>query len=367
MSEKLDYYYSNPAISQSQLKTLVYGPEIFKNDLEKGLDSEMFFEEKLNFNLGRAVDTLITGLEEDEFNQEFYVSSLETKPSDIIKSIIQEVYSLVSTQEVIEGLNNYRNLILNSCDNHSYYMNWKEDTRINKIIESGSSYFNELVSSKGRTILSQEEYQKVLEIVKSIKYSDFTKDYFVEDFDKEILYQLPIYFKLRDVNCKALLDMVIINHKDKTIQIIDIKTMGDRTSKFPTSMIRHKYYIQAAMYTEAMKYYITQIQPLLKDYKLRPFKFIVESTIEVGYPRVFTMSPELVKLSYLGRSSIFVNYYRKDDPPSVVNRMLIRQEVYGLYELLDLYVYYMNTNFEKEKNYIDNKGHFVVSYEGIIH
>lgn len=367
MSEKLKEYYSNPAVSQSQLKTLVYGPELFLKALEEP-EQELYFEEKLYLNIGRAVDTLITGEENNEFEQEFYVSTLQNKPSDIIKSIIQEVKANLSFSSDKDDLKAHRQLIINCCNNHEYYMNWKNDTRVNKIIEAGEEYFKELVNSDGRTILSQEENQKVREIVSSIKGSKFTRKYFEEDFHREIIYQLPIYFKLDNINCKALLDMVIFNHKEKTIQIIDIKTIGDKTSKFHNSIIRHKYFIQAAMYHRAMEYYINVLHTNYSQYKILPFKFLVESTIEVGYPRVFEISQELFEIGLRGRPVLYSRLCKKEDLTDTIStKVLVKHEILGLHQLLNLYSYYMNTRFEKEKDYLENEGHFVVNYEGLIH
>ena len=150
-------------------------------------------------------------------------------------------------------------------------------------------------------VKSAEEYLTVRNIVASIKNHKFTKEYFRKaGSELEIVYQLPIFFNHKTLDCKALLDMVIFNHSDKTIQPIDIKTTSGRTVHFPTSFRKYRYDIQAAWYTLALEYYKNN-NIFYSDYKVLPFKFIVESTTDIGRPLVFTCSKEAL---YAGRYGV---------------------------------------------------------------
>lgn len=81
---------------------------------------------------------------------------------------------------------------------------------------------------RDKSILSKDE----LDLVENMKYlvlcNPFVYDYFMNigNKDIELIHQLPIYFTCRNVECKALLDGVKINHKNKTIQPFDLKTIG---------------------------------------------------------------------------------------------------------------------------------------------
>ena len=79
----IEDYYTNPAISQSQLKLLLGpDPSIFNTIQEP----DLYFEEKKHFIIGDGVDIQLTR-PTVEFNQKFHISNVQNKPSDTIKSI----------------------------------------------------------------------------------------------------------------------------------------------------------------------------------------------------------------------------------------------------------------------------------------
>ena len=234
----VEEYYTNPAISQSKLKLLLGpNPNIFNTIQEP----ELYFEEKKHFLIGDAVDIQLTRSME-EFNQKFHISNLQNKPSDTIKSIINQVYDHV--REIygreIQTIDRYADAILDACNDHNYQSRWIDNTRISKVVEAWE-YWEDLKSAEGKTVLSSEENDLISQIVMSIRTSPNTSKYFQTSKDVEVLYQLAIYFPYQGVDCKALLDMVVINHKEKTIQPIDIKTMGDQSIYFPKSLRQRRY------------------------------------------------------------------------------------------------------------------------------
>ena len=234
----VEEYYTNPAISQSKLKLLLGpNPNIFNTIQEP----ELYFEEKKHFLIGDAVDIQLTRSME-EFNQKFHISNLQNKPSDTIKSIVNQVYDHV--REIygreIQTIDRYADAILDACNDHNYQSRWIDNTRISKVVEAWE-YWEDLKSAEGKTVLSSEENDLISQIVMSIRTSPNTSKYFQTNKDVEVLYQLAIYFPCQEVDCKALLDMVVINHKEKTIQPIDIKTMGDQSIYFPKSLRQRRY------------------------------------------------------------------------------------------------------------------------------
>ena len=236
----VDIYYEHPAISQSQLKLLLGpDPSIFNTIQEP----DLYFEEKKHFIIGDGVDIQLTRPIE-EFNQKFHISNLQNKPSDTIKSIVNQVYDeamqmyTLEIRSISDSL--YRDLIIEACDSHNYQPNWKTETRIAKVVEAWE-YWEDLKQAEGRIVLSQEENDLISQIVMSIRTNPTTSKYFETNKDIEILDQLSIYFSYCGIDCKALLDRVIIDHKNKTIQPIDFKTMGDQTIYFPRSLRQRRY------------------------------------------------------------------------------------------------------------------------------
>ena len=352
-------YYINPAISQSQLKLLLGpDPSIFNTIQEP----DLYFEEKKHFIIGNGVDIQLTRPIE-EFNQKFHISNLQNKPSDTIKSIVNQVYDRVKeTYPNIETIQNYNNAILDACNDHNYQPNWKTETRIAKIIEAWE-YWEDLKAAEGKVVLSQEENDLISQIVMSIRTNPTTSKYFETSKDVEILDQLAIYFSYCDIDCKALLDRVIVDHKNKTIQPIDFKTMGDQTLYFPKSLRQRRYDIQAAFYMQALFQWCIQQDKYL-DYKILNFKFIVESTVNPGNPLVFTCSSELLDIGKNGRQP-----YKLCDKPYISSEYITYMkfdEIKGFHQLIEDYKWYMENEFEKNRKIVESQGEFQLDWNGII-
>ena len=328
-------YYNNLALSQSELKLLLDDPKKFKEFKDRqaqGIQENS--EDAKHFLLGSAVDCMLTST---DFLEEFHVSSLENRPSDNVRNIVNSVFSMAIQKGNDREFTNFKSEILEACNNFEYYPNWKDETRVNKILEN-YQYWNDLVLSEGKKVLSAEEYLTVRNIVASIKNHKFTREYFRKaGSELEIVYQLPIFF----------------NHSDKTIQPIDIKTTSGRTVHFPTSFRKYRYDIQAAWYTLALEYYKNN-NIFYSDYKVLPFKFIVESTTDIGRPLVFTCSKEAL---YTGRYGV---------EESIQTRLIFSNETIangnkalkykGFETLLDELIKLRNTDFKYSSDILEANG-----------
>lgn len=342
----MEQYRAHSAVSQSQLKLLLGPiPNMF-NTIE---EPDLYFEEKQHFIVGDAVDCLLTRGKE-EYNEKFYVSRLENKPSDTVKSIINQVFDSVEGEKT--RLSDYREQILQACNDHSYQVNWKEDTRFNKIVENWE-YWESLKESEGKIVLSTEDETLINSIVMSLKTHSYTAKYFQETPDIQIFYQVPIYFTYEEVECKALLDMVIVDYKEKTVQPIDIKTMGDKNIYFPKSLRQRRYDIQAAFYTEALEKF--KADSGIVDFTTLRFKFLVESTQNPGTPLVFTCDQTILNIGKEGREE----YYSETSG-------FYLPELKGFHQLIEDYKWYMENNFENSKRVIESEGHFLMDWNGII-
>lgn len=353
-------YYDSPRLSQSKLKTLLYGPRAFLEEKEP----ELFFEEKKHFVLGGAVDTYLTSVV--SFNEKYYISHLTEKPSDVVKSILYEVYSKakdkIASDDSFKNLEFLKQEIMDSCESHGYYKNLKPETRINKILEF-LEYWDEIVNSDNKTIITQEEAEIVSNIVRKIGTNQYTSKYFQESSDDiSVIKQLPIEFELKGVECKALLDIVYIDHNNKTITPIDLKTIGESVKNFPESLRKRGYQIQVAWYVEAL--YQWKKNNELKDYKILDFKFIVVSTTEDEEPVIFTCDETL---RYIGRFGRDVLYLKGEiegyDEMKTYHRL---NKIKGYEDLLDDYLYYMENGFSQDRFLREGKDNLMLDWSGII-
>ena len=372
---EIDKYFESPALSQSLLKKLLGGIDSFKHNNKD--EVELYYTEKGHFIIGSAVDTLLTG-EEGEFNKQYYVSQIEKKPSEVEMSIIQKAFDDIVTanfnsiQEVQE-FGNYLIYIQTSIEEHNWQSNWKMETKVNKIIDIGAIYFEDLKASYGKQILTTADKLLIDSIVSSLVNNSRTSKFFDRTAlsraeGVSVYYQLPIYFTYKNIACKALLDMLIVirNEKGKIISVqpFDLKTMNGNTLKFVTNLKSFRYDIQAAWYLEALTSVDSSFDFGRNQFEsenvLKPFTFIVESNTFPGQPLIFETDEELLYIGKFGKPDLEV----KVTPEATVNEIL-KYGVKGFDELVDTYIYQTENEWREEKIITDNNGVFKIGWNGI--
>lgn len=201
-------------------------------------------------------------------------------------------------------------------------------------------------SDPNKTLLSVTEYEGVQRAKQSILENDFTNYFFYQIFvHHEIMHQVPIYFTYEGVECKALLDGILIDHKDRTIQPFDLKTTGKSVYDFQDSFLFWGYYRQGAFYERALYSKQSPIKDLLKQgYKMLDFIFIVvESSKDSINPAIIYRTTE-------------------KDRHCGINGGWVRGKFYkGINTLLDDYLFYTkNDLWDMPKDLLDSNGEVVL-------
>jgi hypothetical protein len=355
--KEIDEYFASEALSQSEIKALLKSINVFRAERSKHSKA---------LRVGSAVDVLL--LTPSVFDDLFYVMR-EEYPSDTVVKVIDETHKLMILNELEanEDLSTFKQQIWDALELIPYHDNRKnedceDDFRVNKIIREGSAFWKALIKSEGKTQISPEEKANAEEIVLSLQSHPHTIDYFINDEDHiQTLYQVPIYFEHKTVPCRALLDMIIINHKDKTLQPIDLKTMGDSTGMFKTSAKRYRYDIQAAWYNLALRFFrLKETVPYglgersLTDYRILPFKFIVESTKYPGCPLVYSCTLQDMIGGRFGFDKEQTIAYTEGERTVVANNYRIE----GFEKGVELYKWHMeHDEWEYDRKVIENNGH----------
>lgn len=339
--EEIEEYRENSAIGQSQLKKLLIGmDEFLKEDEDK---------KSIPMIIGSAVDTMLTGNEED-FDNLFHVTHF-TKPSDLVAAILETVYNRVNDK--LSDLESNIPLLEEAIIDFNYQNNWKMETKVNKLLEF-SGYYEELQLSENKTVLSEEQFSIVKNVVESLSTNPITSKYLSRNqkSNVDMYLQLPIFWNYKDVSCKSLLDIVLVmKNKDEeifNILPIDIKTCSGRTVDFLSSLKMRRYDIQAASYSLAVAKRFN-VDPSIVD----NFLFIVESTTDIGHPIIFTASDELLDVGLNGLPEVWYE------------GRLLRQQILGYDQLISLYKYYEQQGWQEEKIIYENAGHLVLSWDKV--
>lgn len=261
-------YREDPALSYSTLAK--YEREGFNN-----LSTLFDRVESPSLTYGSAVDSIITGGQE-EFDSRFFVVDFPDTPDNIIK-IVKDLFSAFKeTYNDILAIPD--SVVINCASKFNYQNNWKPETRAKVIKEKGQDYYKLLFAAGDKTILSSKEYEDVINAVNALKTSEATKYYFEDNnpFDDSVekLYQLKFKATLNDIDYRCMMDLCIVNYKDKTIQPIDLKTSHKFEWDFYKSFVEWNYSIQNRLYFRILEHVVSQ-DDYFKDFKILDYKDIV--------------------------------------------------------------------------------------------
>lgn len=259
-------YRADSALSQSTISKFI----------REGFDKlETLFDhvETPSLTFGSAVDAIITGGQE-EFDKQFMVAEFPAI-SDNLQTIAKILFERYS--DTYRNISDIDSEILAAVGKEcGYYAGDSyKNTRVKKIREECQEYYSIMYSAKGKKIINTDTYNKVCECVKALRTSPATSKYFGEDTDDlQHFYQLKFKMPIDDFEVRGMLDLVIIDHFNKIIYPIDLKTSSTPEWEFFRSFIKWRYDIQARLYWQILKYNIDQ-HPEFKDYEVADFTFIV--------------------------------------------------------------------------------------------
>lgn len=218
----------------------------------------------------------------------------------------------------------------------------KEDKRealvnsndINTILE------REQARKEGKNVISEEDLS-VAEIMLNTLYThEYSKNIVDPPLDIESYKQLPLRFIFNNIECKILIDDLEVDHKNKTLQPIDLKTGTD--FDFLGNYYKYKYFLQGTFYYLGVLNLINKI-PELKDYTILPFKFLYISRERPDLPLIYRMTNKSIEKYTEGYFDIY-NKYKK-----------------GIIDLLEEYKFHTESGiFDISKEIHDDKGILII-------
>lgn len=263
-----EVYRSDKAYSYSTLAK--FEREGF-NNLDKLFDKV----ESPSLTFGSVVDCLMTDSQE-EFDRRFLVADFPELP-DSQKKVVEYLHRMFSKS--YPSLIDFDNrTIMNISEVLQFQLNWKPETRAKVIKENGGEYYDLLTLAEGKTVISQSIYNDALACVDALRTSDATKFFFEQNnpFEKDIerLYQLKFKGEYDGIPLRCMMDLALVDHKNKIIYPCDLKTSSHKEWDFPKSFIEWLYPIQAQLYAEVLRQNLVK-DDYFKDFKIAPYRFIV--------------------------------------------------------------------------------------------
>ena len=264
-------YRKLPLISYSDLSSFV----------QKGFRS-LTMEKFQNSGMseGKILDILLTG-DKNTIAENLAILEFDL-PSDNIVAIIQNtIQALKLTKQPIPKSLTGTLPIAVTNQFHiqakvlGYGQSWKPEILIKKIVDEGNIYFSFYLENKDKQIVDFSTFEKISDLIPELQLNPYTNDYIVcENEDIEFYDQLKFSLPDGEFKIKGMMDRIIVDHKNKTIQICDFKLTNEDEEEFEIRILKFNYDIQAMVYNYIIKEIIKE-DSYYQDFTVLPFKFIV--------------------------------------------------------------------------------------------
>ena len=166
--------------------------------------------------------------------------------------------------------------VLNAAETVGYQSKWKPQTRYEKI-SNYSDYYDTLKS--GKKLVSKADWDDAMEMYKVFREDPYLKELFGTKNTDEIEYIYQAQFKttfntgFEAIDVKIMPDLMVVNHKEKTIRLVDLKTSSMPAYDFPEHFVKMRYDIQGELYTDVMKRIIADDEDYC-SYTILPYLFV---------------------------------------------------------------------------------------------
>jgi len=269
--------------SEEEYRALPYYSfsQIAKYDRE-GVKS-LTMEEKPAYSpsmlFGSIVDCLITDM--DNFNDKYAVVHFNI--SDTIRPMIDWLINNRTPEMNIDELDKLPNAILKRAIDEFNFggSNWKDETKISKLIEGGKNYYQCCIRNKDKTVISQSLFEEAMTLCKEITQGKWSKSIFdFKNYDSiEFLYQQKLVAKYGKDKIKGMIDLLVIDRNNKLIKPYDIKTTSSSLRDFKESFFKWRYNYQQSIYWWLILENIKK-DDYFKNFSIQSPIFIVASRYE---------------------------------------------------------------------------------------
>lgn len=252
--------------------------------------------------VGVIVETLL--FEKETFDDKFYMSSLAKAPTGLMLEFVEALYRYTrdATDENGDVTREFKDIAQDAYKASGF--KHKLETVLEKFTGSDAEiYYKEIreIRSKGLIVVTTDDVTNAERIVEELRSNEATAPILnLVDSDR---YQVLIQYKVEgyeidEFPLKSMMDLVIIDHKAKTIQVYDLKCTWSVEGFYEEYYLFRRAYIQAYLYKEACKE--LKEQNGLEYYTVLDPKFIVCDSINYYSPLIYTLDSDDIQDAYTG-------------------------------------------------------------------
>lgn len=168
------------------------------------------------------------------------------------------------------------NEIMKATEACQYYPKWGYDAKYKHLVEYADYY---ATKRSGKTIVSESEWADAFAMMMIFRNDPYLKGLFgTRSTDNvEYLYQTQFIVKYtlpsgQTVPVKVMPDLIKVDHKAHTVQLVDLKTSSDPAWNFHENFVRLAYYIQAKLYSDVLRIVMDKDEDY-RSYELLPYLF----------------------------------------------------------------------------------------------
>jgi hypothetical protein len=267
------------------------------------MNEDVAEKENLAANMGRIVETLL--MEPEEFDGRFYLSSLISAPTGLMLDFVEALYkfTIEATDEFGNITRDFSSLAQDAYIESGFKI--KFEAVVSKFIGSDAEiYYKEIreVRSRRLTVVTTKEVSNAEKIVEELRNNFATSSIvsLINSSRWEVRNQLQVEGYIVDGHqFKSMMDKVVIDHEEKTIQVYDLKCTWSVENFLEEYYLYRRSYIQAYLYFKACEY-IRDNEEELDDYKVLFPKFIVCDSTNYMNPLVYTLRDSDMNDAYNG-------------------------------------------------------------------
>jgi len=255
-------------------------------------------------NMGRIVETLL--MEPHLFDDKFYMSSCTSTPTGLMLDFVEALYKCteLATNEEGKVVIDFSELSLEAY--HISGFKIKYEAVMSKFVGSEAEiYYNEIrrVRANNLTVVNTTEIAVAERIVERLKTNSTTGPIvnLVNSSRYEVIDQMQVEgYEIDGHPFKSMLDKVVIDHKEKTIQPYDLKCTWSVENFYEEYYLYRRAYIQAYLYFYAMYHLVKNEDSPYYGYSVNRLKFIVCDSTNYYQPLIYTLEISDMEDAYNG-------------------------------------------------------------------
>lgn len=221
-------------------------------------------------------------------------------PSGSISEIINKCVDFINkTGEQLTD-----NIILEFFAQKDFYKTWKPATKVAAIWKY-KDYLDFILQNKDSILITPFMWTTAEKIVETIKTSPKTQQWFNLLEGQEGFNQVDLITEYNGSKVKGAFDRLVVDHINKTFQIIDLKTGSVKSDEFVDQFWKFRYWIQATLYYKMLEEIIKN-DDQYQDYEILDFVFVYMPSTGATIPTVLTVEKDRISAFengfYIGRS-----------------------------------------------------------------